>query len=105
MRGRHQHRLHEHHLFRLMAQLSFNRAFLLKSKYMKKSLSTLVKRLQQENPQNMSGGFNVIKGIRGGVVDPPDNPYCYNATGCRNEGDCSHTDNVAGCTNLKTCAF
>jgi hypothetical protein len=53
----------------------------------------------------MSGGFKVLRGIKGGkgaVV--PDNPYCSNPQGCRNDGDCSHTTNGSGCHNVKTCA-
>lgn len=80
---------------------------------MKKSIKTLVEKLQESSDGKLKGGFSSIKG--GAALRPPatNQTSCSNKAGticngtnasnCTNAGSCTDSTNTATCTNSGFC--
>ena len=78
---------------------------------MKKSIQTLVSKINESENGKLKGGFGSLKG---GMQLPSTNEKCTNGDGgrtcsstntvtCENKGDCGSSSNSGTCTNSGTC--
>jgi hypothetical protein len=102
--------LNQQMLEHVLTQTVINNFTILKYSIMKKSLKSLLKKMQESNFGAQKDGFTVLRNVRGGKL-PSDNSgsQCTNAatatcTGsnqhnCDNLGDCTGTTNHNICSN------
>jgi hypothetical protein len=81
---------------------------------MKKSLKSLLKKMQENNFGGQNDGFTVLRNIRGGKLpDSNSTGTCnneYSCSGsntstCNNSGDCTKSSNSGTCTNSTNCYY